>query len=63
MSRAKLLSWVERTRGKVHDGARHEEGVWEEAVVQRWEVRRVEEERRGRPNWGRTERLLLHLHR
>lgn len=63
MPGAEVLSWVERTRGKVHDRAGHEEGVWEEAVVERWEEGRVEEERRGRPNTGRTERLLFHLHR
>lgn len=58
---AEVVSWVERTRGEVHDRAGHEEGVWEEAVVERWEVWRVQDERRGRPNRGRTERLLFHL--
>lgn len=33
MPGTEVLSWVERTGGEVHDGARHEEGVWEEAVV------------------------------
>lgn len=63
MPGAKGLHWVERTREEVHDGAGHEEGVGEEAVVEGWEVGRMEEERRGRPNRGRTERLLFHLHR
>lgn len=63
MTRAGVLSWIERTSGEVHDWAGHEEGVWKEAVVERWEVGRVEEERRGRPHRGRAERLLLHLHR
>ena len=63
MPGVEVLSGVERTRGEVHDRARHEEGVREEAVVERWEVGRVEKEGRGRPNGGRTERLLFHLRR
>lgn len=33
MTRADVLSRVERARREVHDRPRHEEGVWEEAVV------------------------------
>ncbi len=63
MPGTEVLSWIERTRGEVHDRAGHEEGVWEEAVMERWEVGRVEQERRGRPDRGRTERLLFYLRR
>lgn len=56
-----VLLRVERTRREGHDRAGHEYGVWQEAVVERWKVGRVEEERRGRPNRRTTERLLFHL--
>lgn len=58
---AEVLLWVERAGGEGHDGAGHEYGVWEEAVVERWEVGWAEEERRGRPKRRRTEGLLFHL--
>lgn len=61
MSGTRALSWVERCRGEVHDRAGHEEGVREEAVVERWEERRVEEERGWRPHWGGAEGFLFHL--
>lgn len=63
MPGAELLSWVERTRGEGHDRAGHQYGVWQEVVVERWEVGRVEEKGRGRPNRRRSERLLFHLRR
>lgn len=63
MPGAEVLSWVERTRGEGHDRAGHEYGVWQEVAVKRWEVGRVEEKRRGRPNRRRSERLLFHLRR
>lgn len=60
---AEVFSWVERTRGEGHDGARHEYGVGKEAVVNGGVVGRAEEERRRRPDGGRTEGLLLYLRR
>lgn len=56
-----VLPGVERTRRDGHDGVGHEYGVWQEAVVERWEVGGVKEERRRRPD-GRTERFLFQLH-
>lgn len=63
MTGAEVLSGVETTRGVVHDRTRYEEGVWEKAVVERWEVGRVKKQRRGWPDGGRTEWLLFYLHR
>lgn len=54
MTGAEILSGVEATRRVVHDRPGHKEGVWQKAVVERWEVGRVEKERRGRPNGGRA---------
>lgn len=60
---SELLSGVESAGGEVHDWPGHEKWEWQQAVVERGEVWRVEEERRRRPYGGRTERLLFHLHR
>lgn len=57
-----VLSGVEGTRRDGHDGVGHEYGVRQEAVMERWEVGRVKEERRWRPDW-RTERFLFQWHR
>lgn len=57
-----VFSWVENTRGEVHYRARHEVGIWEETVVQRGEVRRMEEIGRGGPHRSGTDRFLFDLH-
>lgn len=63
MIRTDVIFRIESTGGEVHEWPGHEEGVREEAVVERREIWRVEKKRRGRPNGGWTERLLFHLHR
>lgn len=60
---AEVFSWIEGTRGEGHDGAGHEYGVGKEAVVDGGVVGRADEERRRRPDGGRTEGLLLYLRR
>lgn len=61
MPRPEVLPGVERTWCDGQDGVGHEYGVRQEAVVERWEVGGVKEERRWRPD-GTTERFLFQLH-
>lgn len=61
MPRSEVLSAVERAGRDGQDGVGHEDGVGQEAVGERGEERRVEEEGRWRPD-RRTERFLFQGH-